>query len=161
MTMQDEKSLTMLRAAFTEYLRVKKLRKTPERFAILDKVCVMNMHFDIETLYAAIEADGFHVSRATLYNTLELFTDCGIVRRHQFGTQSASYERVVGDSCHLHLICRGCGKIKEVKDPELVRFINSRRYSAFNATFFNLYVYGTCNACVRRSKRMEKSKITK
>lgn len=63
--MLDEKSLIALRAALTEYLRVKKLRKTPERFAILDKVAEMNRHFDIDTLYAAIDADGFHVSRAT------------------------------------------------------------------------------------------------
>lgn len=155
--MLDEKSLIALRAALTEYLRVKKLRKTPERFAILDKIAEMNRHFDIDTLYAAIDADGFHVSRATLYNTMDLFTDCGIVRRHQFGTQPAQYEIAGGIPNHLHLICRQCGKIKEVKDPELVQFINTRHYSAFQNSYFSLYVYGTCNACVRRNKRTKKN----
>lgn len=155
--MLDEKSLIALRAALTEYLRVRNLRKTPERFAILDKIATMNRHFDIEMLYEAIGADGFHVSRATLYNTMELFSDCGIVRRHQFGTQPAQYEVVSGISNHLHLICRQCGRIKEVKDPELVKFINTRHYSAFQNSYFSLYIYGACNTCMRRDKRIRKS----
>ncbi len=159
--MIDDKSRTMARAALTEYLRVKKLRKTPERYAILDKVCVMTRHFDIEALYVAIEDDGFHVSRATLYNTMELFIDCGIVRRHQFGSQPAQYELVAGMSNHLHLICQQCGKIKESQDPELVKFMNSRSYSAFHTSYFCLYVYGTCAACARRNKRKENVKTEK
>ena len=123
--MIDEKSRTTAKAALTEYLRIKKLRKTPERYAILDKVCEMNRHFDIDMLYDIIEEDGFHVSRATLYNTMELFTDC---------------------------------KIKEAKDPELVKFMNSRKYSAFHNAWFCLYVYGTCAACARRNKRLCKNK---
>jgi len=156
--MIDEKSRTTAKAALTEYLRIKKLRKTPERYAILDKVCEMNRHFDIDMLYDIIEEDGFHVSRATLYNTMELFTDCGIVRRHQFGNQPMQYERVAGLSNHLHLICQQCGKIKEAKDPELVKFMNSRKYSAFHNAWFCLYVYGTCAACARRNKRLCKNK---
>ena len=149
----DDKSRSITKATFTEYLRNKGLRKTPERFAILDKVCDMDRHFDIETLYAAIEAEGFHVSRATLYNNMELFVDCGIVRKHQFGSQSAQYEREIGTTNHLHLICRQCGKIKEVNDPELVKFMSLRRYSAFHSMDFCLYVRGICAACARRNKR--------
>ena len=134
--MIDDKLRTAARATLTEYLKAKRLRKTPERYAILDKVCEMNKHFDIEALYAAIEGDGYHVSRATIYNTMELLSDCGIVRRHQFGAQPAQ-----------------CGKIKEVKDPELVSFMNSRRYSAFHDSYFCLYVYGICAACTRRNRR--------
>lgn len=95
------------------------------------------------------------VSRATLYNTMELFTDCGIVRRHQFGAQPAQYELVTGVSNHLHLICQQCGKIKESQDSELVKFVNSRSYSAFHTSYFCLYVYGICAACARRNKRYE------
>ena len=89
--MLEEKTLAAARAAFTEYLRVKKLRKTPERYAILDKVCQINGHFGIDELYTSVIADGFYVSKATLYNTIELFTKCGIVRKHQFGTSKALY----------------------------------------------------------------------
>lgn len=160
-TMIDDRSRTTARAALTEYLRVKRLRKTPERYAILDKVCAMAHHFDIETLYAAIEDDGFHVSRATLYNAMDLFTDCGIVRRHKFGAEPAQYERAAGASNHLHLICQQCGKIKEAKDPELVKFMGTRRYSAFHASYFCLYVYGVCAACARRNKRNDIEKTEK
>lgn len=151
--MTDDKSRISARAALTEYLKVKKLRKTPERYAILDKVYEMATHFDIDALYADIEKDGYHVSRATIYNTMELLSDCGIVRRHQFGAQPAQYERVSATVNHLHLICQQCGKIKEVKDPELVSFMNSRRYSAFHDSYFCLYVYGICAACTRRNRR--------
>ena len=147
--MIDDKLRTAARATLTEYLKAKRLRKTPERYAILDKVCEMNKHFDIEALYAAIEGDGYHVSRATIYNTMELLSDCGIVRRHQFGAQPAQYERVSATVNHL----QQCGKIKEVKDPELVSFMNSRRYSAFHDSYFCLYVYGICAACTRRNRR--------
>lgn len=151
--MTDDKSRISARAALTEYLKVKKLRKTPERYAILDKVYEMATHFDIDALYADIEKAGYHVSRATIYNTMELLSDCGIVRRHQFGAQPAQYERVSATVNHLHLICQQCGKIKEVKDPELVSFMNSRRYSAFHDSYFCLYVYGICAACTRRNRR--------
>lgn len=155
--MMEDKSRISAKAAFTEYLKVKKLRKTPERYAILDKVFEMATHFDIDALYADIEKDGYHVSRATIYNTMELFTDCGLVRRHQFGSQPAQYERVTGLSTHLHLICQQCGKIKEAKDPELIAFMKNRNYSAFHASFFNMYVYGLCSACARRNKRNSKA----
>ena len=155
--MIDDKLRTAARATLTEYLKAKRLRKTPERYAILDKVCEMNKHFDIEALYAAIEGDGYHVSRATIYNTMELLTDCGLVRRHQFGSQPAQYECVAGLSTHIHLICQQCGKIKEAKDPELIAFMKNRNYSAFHQAFFNMYVYGLCSACARRNKRNARS----
>ena len=155
--MADDMSRISARAALTEYLKVKKLRKTPERYAILDKVYEMATHFDIDALYADIEKDGYHVSRATIYNTMELLTDCGLVRRHQFGSQPAQYECVAGLSTHIHLICQQCGKIKEAKDPELIAFMKNRNYSAFHQAFFNMYVYGLCSACARRNKRNARS----
>ncbi len=159
--MLEEKTLAAARAAFTEYLRVKKLRKTPERYAILDKVCQINGHFGIDELYTSVIADGFYVSKATLYNTIELFTKCGIVRKHQFGTSKALYEITTGIANHLHLICQQCGKIKEVKDSEFMAYMASKRFSSFNNSYFCLYVYGVCGTCARRKKRMLKDVSTK
>ena len=89
--MVDDKTRNAAHAALTAYLSAKKLRRTPERFAILDKVCEMSHHFDIDELYSAIEADGYHVSRATIYNTIDLLTDASIVRCHRFGSNQAQY----------------------------------------------------------------------
>lgn len=147
------------RTTFTEYLQGKKLRKTPERYAILDKVCDMTEHFHIDTLYSELEAESYHVSLATVYNTMDLLIDCGLVRRHQFNNQPAQYEKVSGVGNHHHLICTQCGRIKDVKDQELLKMMNARRYPAFHTSYFAINVYGVCSRCQRRGK--SKSKMTK
>lgn len=147
------------RTTFTEYLQGKKLRKTPERYAILDKVCDMTEHFHIDTLYSELEATSYHVSLATVYNTMDLLIDCGLVRRHQFNNQPAQYEKVSGVGNHHHLICTQCGRIKDVKDQELLKMMNARRYPAFHTSYFAINVYGVCSRCQRRGK--SKSKTTK
>lgn len=140
--------------SFTHFLESKKLRKTPERYAILDKVWEMRVHFDVESLYLAMEADAYHVSRATVYNTIDLLCECGILRKHQFGTHQAQYEVASGN--HFHLICTQCGKIKEVKDDQFISQISNRKYTAFTPAYFSAYVYGLCSTCVRHNKKQKK-----
>ena len=152
--MNEDKIKQSVRNTFTEYLRNKKLRKTPERYAILDKVFDMTDHFYIESLYSTLESEAYHVSRATVYNTIELLIDCGLVRRHQFNNQPAQYEKITGvGNNHHHLICTQCGKIKEVKDPELMKMMNARRYPTFHTAYFEIYVYGVCSRCQRKNKK--------
>ena len=159
--MSDDKSKTIARATLTQHIHAKKLRRTPERYAILDKVFDIAEHFSIETLYSALEEDGFHVSKATLYNSIQLFVDCGLLRKHQFNGKSAQYERVTGVGNHHHLICTQCGRIKEVKDVALVNMLNSRRYPAFHTAYFALYVYGVCSRCQRENKKQTKKQNNK
>ncbi|MBQ2046219.1 MAG: transcriptional repressor [Muribaculaceae bacterium] len=156
--MSDEKSKMAARVALSQYIHSKKLRRTPERYTILDKVFDISEHFSIETLYTALEEDGFHVSKATLYNSIQLFIECGLLRKHQFDGKSAQYERATRVGNHHHLICTQCGKIKEVKDVALVNMLNARRYPTFHTAYFALYVYGTCSRCQRANKKNEKKK---
>ncbi len=156
--MVEDKSKLTAKNKFTLYLKSKNLRKTPERFAILDKIFGINDHFDIETLYSLLEEDSYHVSRATVYNTMDLLTDCGLVRRHQFGNHQAQYEKVSSGN-HQHLICTECGKIKEVKDPDFIAYMNARKYTAFTTSYFQVYIYGICNNCARKLKREAKGKV--
>ncbi len=156
--MVDDKIKISAKAKFTLYLEGKKLRKTPERFAILDKIFSINDHFDIESLYLSLEQDSYHVSRATVYNTMDLLCDCGLVRKHQFGNLQAQYEKVGGAVNHHHLICTECGKIKEVKDNEFISYMNSKKYPAFTTSYFSLYVHGLCNNCIRKLKKAGKIK---
>ena len=88
----DKNSALQKRELFTEYLTRKGHRKTPERYAILDLICSINGHFDVDLLYKSLESANFHVSRATLYNTIELLVDSRLLVRHQFGTQGVQYE---------------------------------------------------------------------
>lgn len=151
--MDDEKVRMAARNMLTGFLEGKRLRKTPERYAILDKVLQLRAHFDIMALHRAMEEDAYHVSRATIYNTMELLVECGLVRKHQFGNRHAQFEKVIDTSNHHHLMCIECGKIKEVKDTELIRYMNSRKYPSFTTQHFALYVYGICNRCARRLKK--------
>lgn len=139
-------------AIFTRYLHSKKMRKTPERFAILDRVAATDEHFSIEDFYDGIESKGFHVSRATVYNTIQLLVDCGLVRCHRFGNSSSKYEFVEAGTSHHHLICTKCGRIREVKDPDIAKVLKAKRYSTFNTSYFSLYVYGICSRCSRKAR---------
>ncbi len=139
----------------TRYLKQHGLRKTPERFAILARVLGMKGHFDAEGLHKALDSDGYHVSLSTVYNSLELFCECGLLRRHTFGRE-AQYEVDLGS--HFHLICESCGKIKEVDDAELVRGIMGRRYSAFTPAYCSVSVYGKCSSCARKQRAAEAEK---
>lgn len=153
--MKIEKTKTSIENKFGDFLREHGQRRTPERYVILRKVMSMSDHFYVETLHNLIEEDGYHISRATVYNTMQLLIEFGAVRRHQFADQPAQYEKILDSSVsnHNHLICQKCGKIKEVDDPILTRMLNDRRYQTFQPQYFTLYVYGICSRCQRRMRR--------
>lgn len=150
--MSDDKAKTAAIATFTQYLQRHKLRKTPERFAILEKVFDMSSHFSIDSLHSRLVDESYHVSRATVYNTIELLIDAGLVRRHTFGSQSPQYEKIAGLSKHYHLVCTRCGKIKEIKDNEIDDILNTRRFGKFHPAYVDLNVYGLCATCQRRTR---------
>ena len=141
---------------FNDFLDSRGMRRTAERYAILNRILAINGHFTIEELQQMIEADGFRVSRSTVYNTVELLMDAKMLRRHVFEGMQAQYERITLP--HTHLICNICGKVKEVKDPNFVAFMNAHRFNAFNTDHYSLYVYGTCSTCARKSKRTAQAK---
>lgn len=153
--MNDDKLLNPARAALTAYLKERKMRRTPERYAILEKVFSTDAHFYVDALHEALELEGYHVSLSTVYSTIQLFLDAGLVRRHQFGNQPAQYERVLQGmtESHHHLVCTSCGRVRAFKDPDLMARINAMKYPTFKTEFFTIYVYGLCSRCQKRLKR--------
>lgn len=104
---------------FAAYLEQHSHRKTPERFAILNEIYSYDGHFDVEGLYVRMKEKNYRVSRATLYNTIELLLACNLVRKHQFGKNIAQFERSHGNKQHDHVIVTDTGEVLEFCDPRI------------------------------------------
>ena len=148
----------------TSYLEMNNHRKTPERYAILKAVYSFKSHFSLDELGDKLnEVYKFPVSRATLYNTINLFMELRLVIRHRFqGT--TKYEACYADSSHCHQICTVCGKVTEIKSPEITNAIDEMHLKRFRKDGYTLYIYGICSTCqasiTRKSKKVkDKSEI--
>ena len=131
---------------FRSYLETRELRKTPERFAILEEIYSRTGHFDVESLHQAMQERKYQVSRATLYNTLELLEDCFLVTRHQFGKNISQYEKSFPNRQHDHLICTDCNKVVEFCDPRIYTIQKMvEETQQFRVMHHSLTFYASCS----------------
>lgn len=154
----SEQHIEAARAQFRTFLKERGQRQTPERFAILDELYTTADHIDADSLYVRLKQKGVAVSRATVYNTLELLVQCSLVARHQFGQNQARYERAFSYWQHDHLICIDCNEIFEFCDPRLyaIQQMIGDIYG-FKVTHHSLNLYGHCQRpdCANRAAQVQ------
>lgn len=147
-----EDILKEVKAIFSNHLEMNQLRKTPERFAILEEIYRRTDHFDAEALYIHMKTQNYRVSRATVYNTLELLATCDLVKKHQFGKNLTQFEKSYGYKQHDHLICIDCNKVVEFCDPRIQQIKNMMGdLLKYRVTHHSLNMYGKCNGACEKT----------
>ena len=126
-TKQKELNIATIKDVLKQYLQDKGFRNTPERYTILEEIYNMEHHFNVDDLYLLMMQKKYHVSKATIYNTIEIFLDAGLIRKHQFGEKtqsSSSYEKSYFDKQHDHLVIYKSDSDKEIE--EIIEFCDPR-----------------------------------
>lgn len=150
-----QEPLQLARTILDNYLEEHGQRKTGERYKVLEEIYATNGHFDVDSLFEVMRKKKLGVSRATVYNTIEVLLDCRLVIKHNFKKNISLFEKAYGYRQHDHLICEDCGKILEFCDPRIQQ-INNKMGDILNfkVTSHSLNLYGRCNK-LANSKQCE------
>lgn len=145
----------------TQYIEMKKMRKTPERYAILKIVLSMKGHHSVEEIMAMMPQD-FPVSRPTIYTTMQILDELGIVQCHQLKGMML-YERAFGVKAHHHYICSNCGTITDLVDKQIDYVLGNAKTPRFSKEVGTAYIFGLCSKCKavinKKKKKEEKERL--
>jgi Fur family ferric uptake transcriptional regulator len=140
--------MTQAVETFAKYLNSKDLKLTKERKTVLQEIFLHRGHLDVEDLLHSLRKKKKTASRATIYRTLELLVDSGLVRKVDLGHGHSHYEHVLGQAPHGHMICLKCGKVIEFSDKRIEQSIEKLcEKNGFARTSHCFQVFGYCRDC--------------
>jgi Fur family ferric uptake transcriptional regulator len=130
---------------FRKFLKREKHRITPERFEVLDSAISYKGHFGADDLYIQMKNQNSNVSRATIYNTLELLAKCDLLAKRNFGDGLTRFESSFNRKNHDHLICTNCGNITEFSNPKIQEIVSSVcKELGFESEGYSFNIFGKC-----------------
>jgi Fur family ferric uptake transcriptional regulator len=139
---------------FRQYLAGRGLTLTQDRKAILDRIYAHHEHFEAKALLLSLRASGHHISKATLYRTLALLVESGLLAQVSFGERHGHYEHILGHRHHDHLLCTRCGKVIEFTSLAIERLQGKVcREHRFIATGHRMRIFGYCYDCARARRK--------
>lgn len=140
--------------AFVNFLRKRGLKLTNPRRIILQAVFANHGHFDIETLYDQIRAEHKGVSRATIYRSIPLLVEAGLIKRPLRQGSKDRYEHTYRHKDHFHLLCSECGKIIEAGSKEVEKRLRDiAEKHKFEIDELNIIVSGLCKKCQKKTNK--------
>lgn len=133
---------------FQGLLASKGLKFTSERKQLLEEILRLRKHFDADELYELIKKKGLRISRDTVYRTLPLLLECGVVQKSVGDGRREYFERTSVKGHHDHMVCIACGKILEFNSPEIeaLQDVVCKRYG-FKLLFHDHRLFGHCSTC--------------
>lgn len=131
---------------FKTFLKEGKFRITPERFEVMDYALEFEGHFGADELFIKMKSHNSSISRATVYNTLELLSECSLLSKRHFGDKIKRFESNLNRKSHDHIICENCGKIKEFTNPKIAEIIKEvGKQFGMTITNYSFNIYGKCD----------------
>lgn len=136
---------------FRRYLRDHSLPVTSQREAVAETVFFGDAHLSVGDIERALRARGVRIGKATVYRTLDVLLQAGLIQEHEFGEGFKRYEPLAAECQHEHLICISCGKVVEFSSERLERMkaLIAEEYG-FRPHHHRLEIYGVCGECQRR-----------
>lgn len=142
-----------LRRDLIEFMTKRGLRSTEQRRVIIEKLFEASEHVTIDQLLEAARSEDSRIGYATVYRTMKLLVEGGLVHERKFGDGYTRYELADDEAHHDHLICVSCGKIEEFEEPEIEQLQEkvAARYG-FSVQHHKHELYGICRACSDKSR---------
>ena len=136
-----------------EALRARGIRLTAPRRRILETVLAVRGHFTAEEILEKMRGSGFRGSKATLYRTLQVLVETGVIEPREFERGPLRYEMTAGRDHHDHMICTACGTVHEFVDDEIERLQEEAcEEFGFKMQGHSHRIFGLCARCVARGR---------